>query len=372
MPANKLSDQRTLNALNLNELEKQAELAMQKIYFHYYQGGACDEITLRRNTQAFSEIELLPRMLVDVSKRDLSVEIFGSKLDLPVFIAPMAFQALADSRGELAMASAAKSRNTIITLSTLATYSIEEVAAVANHRWYQLYVYKDRQVTRDLVRRAEENGYEALVVTVDSPLLGRREKDIANGFHLPQGLRAANLENFNMGTVAQSEDHKESGLAAYIASLYDTSLTWKELSWIVSLTKLPVLVKGILRGDDALLAMDHGAAGIIVSNHGGRQLDTTVPTIKALPAVVKALRQHGHQCPVIMDGGVRRGTDVLKAMALGARAVLLGRPLLWGLALAGENGAAAVLDMIRAELDLALGLIGCPSVADLTGDLLDI
>ena len=362
---------KSINVLNLNELEPLAEKTMAELYFHYYQGGACDEITLRRNREAYQQIELLPRMLVDVSQRRLTCSLFGSQLDMPILIAPMAFQALAHKEGELAVAAAARRHNTIMTLSTLATYSLEQVAAVANHRWYQLYVYKDREITRELVKRAEQAGYEALVVTVDSPLLGRREKDIRNRFHLPAGLKAANLENFLLGEIDKSADG--SGLAAYIASLYDTSLTWQDLEWIIGLTKLPVLVKGIIRGDDACRAVDHGAAGIIVSNHGGRQLDTTIPTIAALPAVRSALAARGmdnDRCPILVDGGIRRGTDVLKALALGASAVLLGRPILWGLALGGEEGVNAVLDLIRHELDLALALCGCPDINDLSADLL--
>ncbi len=360
-----------VNVLNLNELEPLAEKAMEKLNFHYYQGGACDEITLRRNMSAYRQIELLPRMLVDVSKRELATELFGTTIGMPIIIAPMAFQALAHKDGELAMARAAKSHNTIMTLSTLATCSLEEVSQTGNHLWYQLYVYKDREITRELVRRAEASGYQALVVTVDSPVLGRREKDIANHFHLPKGLKAANLEAFMLADIDPAEDG--SGLAAYIASLYDTALTWADLEWIVSLTSLPVLVKGIIRGDDACLAVDHGARGIIVSNHGGRQLDTTIPTIAALPAVKAALAARGmdrNQYPILIDGGIRRGTDVLKALAMGAQAVLLGRPLLWGLALNGETGAATVLDLIKDELDLALALCGCPNVNELSLDLL--
>jgi 4-hydroxymandelate oxidase len=368
--------------INLTELE---ELVTQSLgatqispaHFDYYRGGACDEITLKRNCQAFKELAIWPRMLVDVSTRDMSLSLFQQKLEMPIFIAPTAFQALAHSQGELATAAAAKQLNTVMTLSTLSNHSIEEVAQVGHHLWYQLYVYKDRAITVDLVARAEANGYQALVVTVDSPLLGRRERDIRNHFALPPGLRAANLEKFALGNINHNSDihdnsQHNSNLASYIASLYDTSLTWKDLEWIISLTKLPVLVKGILRGDDAVKAVAAGAKGIIVSNRGGRQLDTTISTIEALPGITAAIANNNgkNDIEILLDGGIRRGTDVLKALALGAKAVMIGRPVLWGLALYGQNGVEAVLNLLKSEFDLAMALTGCNNLAAITSDLI--
>ena len=369
--------------INLAELEELVERSLDKTtlepsHFDYYRGGAADELTLKRNCQAFAEISIWPRMLVDISKRDMSLSLAGQAIDMPILIAPTAFQALAHNQGELATAAAAKKLNTIMTLSTLSNHDIEEVAKAGNHLWYQLYVYKDRAITKDLVARAEANNYKALVVTVDSPVLGRRERDIRNQFTLPPGLRAANLEKFALGNIKKNQNDnnkQESDLASYIASLYDTSLTWKDLEWIISLTKLPVLVKGVLRGDDAIKAVAAGAKGIIVSNHGGRQLDTTISTIEALPGITAALEKGNssnsyREVEVLLDGGIRRGTDILKALAMGAKAVMIGRPVLWGLALSGQSGVEAVLNLLKSEFDLAMALSGCGNLAAITSDLI--
>lgn len=251
-------------------------------------------------------------------------------------------------------------------MSTLSNTRMEDVAKVSTGpRWFQLYVYRDRGVTRSLVQRAEAAGFTALESTVDAPLLGQREADVRNHFHLPDGLTAANL-------VAPELDHVpdvagQSGLAAYITHLLDDNLTWRDVEWLWSITKLPVLVKGVSRGDDAKHAVESGAAGVIVSNHGGRQLDTARPTIRALPEVVEAV---AGRADVLIDGGIRRGTDVLKALALGARAMQVGRPVLWGLAVDGEAGLRHVLELLRAEFDLAMALCGCRSVAEITRDLI--
>lgn len=369
--------------INLAELEELVERSLDKTtlkpsHFDYYRGGAADELTLKRNCQAFAEISIWPRMLVDISKRDMSLSLAGQAIDMPILIAPTAFQALAHNQGELATAAAAKKLNTIMTLSTLSNHDIEEVAKAGNHLWYQLYVYKDRAITKDLVARAEANNYKALVVTVDSPVLGRRERDIRNQFTLPPGLRAANLEKFALGNIKKNQNDnnkQDSDLASYIASLYDTSLTWKDLEWIISLTKLPVLVKGVLRGDDAIKAVAAGAKGIIVSNHGGRQLDTTISTIEALPGITAALEKGNssnsyREVEVLLDGGIRRGTDILKALAMGAKAVMIGRPVLWGLALSGQSGVEAVLNLLKSEFDLAMALSGCGNLAAITSDLI--
>ncbi len=367
--------------INLAELEELVEKSLDKTtlapsHFDYYRGGAADELTLKRNCQAFAEISIWPRMLVDISQRDMSLSLAGQEIDMPIIIAPTAFQALAHRQGELATAAAAKKLNTIMTLSTLSNHDIEEVAKAGNHLWYQLYVYKDRAITKDLVARAEANNYKALVVTVDSPVLGRRERDIRNQFTLPPGLRAANLEKFALGNINKNKNNnQDSDLASYIASLYDTSLTWKDLEWIISLTKLPVLVKGVLRGDDAIKAVAAGAKGIIVSNHGGRQLDTTISTIEALPGIIAALeksnRSKSHrEVEVLLDGGIRRGTDILKALAMGAKAVMIGRPVLWGLALSGQSGVEAVLNLLKSEFDLAMALSGCGNLAAITSNLI--
>lgn len=353
------------NAVNLSELEELARSALQPMAYDYYSSGANDEITLRENEQAYRRLQLMPRMLVDCSKIDTSTVVMGQRVSMPVLIAPTAFQRLAHPDGEVATARAAGRAGTIMTLSTLSTSSIEEVAKVASSPlWFQLYVYRDRAITRSLVARAESAGYTALVLTVDSPRLGRRERDVRNRFQLPEKLCIANLELDKLASMPKNAD--DSSLSAYIASLYDRSLTWKDLEWFKSITKMPVLVKGILRSDDAKRAIEYGADGIIVSNHGGRQLDTVPATISVLEEIVEAA---GKKVEVLVDGGVRRGTDVIKALALGAKAVLLGRSVLWGLTLGGEDGVVDVLEMMRQELELAMTLSGTPTLDDVTRDL---
>ena len=351
--------------LSLFDYERLAAERLPPTTYDYFAGGANDELTLRENRAAFERIQLRPRVLVDVGERDSSTEVLGRRRPLPLLVAPMAFAKLAHPEGELAIARAAGAAGITMTLSTLATATLEDVAgAAAAPLWFQLYVFRDRGVTRSLVERAEASGYEALVLTVDAPLAGRREQDVRNRFALPEGLFAENLVSDELRSLPAGAD---SGLALYIASLLDQSLTWADVEWLRSITRLPLLVKGILRGDDAALAVEHGAAGVIVSNHGGRQLDTAVAAIDALPEVAATV---DGRAELLMDGGVRRGTDILKAIALGARAVLLGRPLLWGLAVDGEAGATRVLKILREEFELAMALCGCPTVEAIDTDLL--
>jgi 4-hydroxymandelate oxidase len=352
--------------VNLFEMERLAQEKLAQPAFDYYISGANDEITVRENHAAYERIQLAPRMLIDVSQRDMSTTVLGQKVSMPILIAPTAFQRMAHPDGEVASTRAAGKAGTIMTLSTLANSSIEEVAAAASGPlWFQLYVYKDRKITASLVQRAEAAGFSAIVFTVDSPLLGRRERDVKNRFHLPNNLSVKNL--MDAGLAELPSDIPDSGLAAYIASLYDTGITWKDVEWLRGITKLPILLKGILRPDDARKAVECGAHGIIVSNHGGRQLDTVPATITALPAIVDAVAD---KAEVLVDGGIRRGTDVMKAIAFGARAVLVGRPILWGLALDGEHGAGLALELLRQELDLAMALAGCPSISHITRDLI--
>jgi 4-hydroxymandelate oxidase len=352
--------------INLFELEAVARERLSREAYDYYASGAHDEVTLRENRAAYERLSLAYRVLVDVSRRDLTTRVLGHPVAMPLLVAPTAFQRLATPEGELATARAAGAAGTVMILSTLSNTSVEEVVAAASGPvWFQLYVYRDRKTTEELVRRAEAAGCRAIVLTVDAPLLGRRERDVRNRFTLPPGLSVANLLPVGYGDLPP--DAADSGLAAYVSSLIDPSLSWRDVAWLRSLTRLPLVIKGIVRPDDARRAAEAGAAAVVVSNHGGRQLDTAPATIEVLPEIADAL--HGSAVEVFMDGGVRRGTDILKALALGARAVLVGRPILWGLATGGEAGAVSVLRLLRGELDLAMALAGAPTIADITRDL---
>lgn len=356
----------SIDASNSGELEALARELLPEIAYDYFASGANDEITLRENRAAYERIALLPRMLIDVSVREMATTVLGEPVSMPILIAPTALPGLAHPEGEIAKTKAAGSARTIITLATLSTSSIEEAMAVATGPvWFQLYVFKDREISASLVQRAEAAGCKAVVLTVDVPVLGKRERDVRNRFTLPEHLSLKNL--LPAGCQELPKSLAGSGLAAYVASLFDATLTWKDIEWLARVTKLPVLVKGILRADDALRAVNHGASGIIVSNHGARQLDTAPATISVLPEIVDAV---AGAVEVYVDGGIRRGTDVLKAMAYGARAVLVGRPILWGLAVGGETGVKSVLEMLRQEFDLAMALSGCPTLSSITRDLI--
>lgn len=351
--------------INLFEIEQLAQKRLSTMARDYYASGANDEITLARNREAFDRMPLWYRVLVDVAQRDAGTTVLGEPLSMPVLVAPTAFHAMAHEDGEAATARAASAAGTVMVNSTLSNTAVEDVVAAASGPvWFQLYVYRDREATRALVERAEAAGCSALVLTVDAPLLGRRERDVRNRFRLPDDLHIENLFASGMGEMPA--EHAGSGLAAYFATLLDPSLTWKDVDWLRSITNLPVVIKGVVRPDDAHRAVDHGAGAIVVSNHGARQLDTSPATLDALPGVVEAV---DGRVEILLDGGVRRGTDVIKALALGARAVLVGRPVLWGLAVAGERGAAHVLQLLHDEIDLAMALSGCASVDDIRPDL---
>ncbi|ABG51616.1 FMN-dependent alpha-hydroxy acid dehydrogenase [Trichodesmium erythraeum IMS101] len=353
--------------INIFEYESLAPKYLSQMALDYYASGAWDEVTLRDNRTAYEKYKLRPRMLVDVSQRNLSTKILGQLMKMPILIAPMAFQCLAHPEGELATARVAADHGITMVLSTMSTKSLEDVALATNvpqSLWFQLYVHRDRFLTRTLVERAKAAGYQALCLTVDAPVLGVRERDRRNQFTLPSGLELANLTS--MANLEIPETEEESGLFAYVANQFDPALTWQDLEWLQSLTSLPVIVKGILRGDDAVRAVEHGAKGIIVSNHGGRQLDGAIATIDALPEVVAAV---GNKVDVLMDGGIRRGTDILKALALGAKAVLIGRPVLWALAVNGETGVHHLLELLRNELDVAMALSGCAKVENINPSL---
>ena len=351
-----------MSFVNLFEAEDQARAKLPPEIFDYYAGGANDEISLRQNRRIYDDMSLRYRVLVDVSQRSLKTSLLGFEMPAPIVIAPMSFQQMAHPDGEIATARAASEAGIIMTASTFATCNMESIAKAANgHLWFQLYTHRDRAMTKDLVLRAEACGYKALVLTADVPELGRRERDERHGFKLPPEMRVANFPDLKV------ESEHGSGLQTFIQGLRDGSLSWKDVDWLASITKMPILIKGIVRGDDALLAIEHGAKGVIVSNHGGRQLDTAVAPIHALPHVVAAVEG---RVPVLIDGGIRRGTDVIKCLALGANAIMLGRPVLWGLAVGGQAGVKRALDLLTAELDLALALCGVTDVGKVPRDLI--
>ena len=344
---------------NLEQLEELARSRISDMAFQYIVGGAEDEVTLRANRSAYQDYRFMPRVLRDVSDVRLGTTALGTKIAFPVIVAPTGFHRLCHPEGEVATAQGTSDGGTIFTASTIANCSLEDIAKGSDGpKWFQLYVFKDRGVTESLVKRAKKAGYKALVLTVDLPVHGRRERDMRTGFHLPKGLT---MGNFPAGPLA-SRSGGDSSLKTFVAEQFDATLTWEDVKWLKKVSGLPVIVKGILHPDDAALAVKNGVDGVVVSNHGGRQLDHTVATLDALPAVVDAVEG---RCEVFLDGGVRRGTDVLKAVALGARAVLVGRPVLWGLALGGRRGVAGVLDHLQREARTSMQILGAPSVADL-------
>jgi isopentenyl diphosphate isomerase/L-lactate dehydrogenase-like FMN-dependent dehydrogenase len=339
--------------LNVADYGRAAGEALTPDVFDYYDGGALDEVTLRENVASWQQLKLYYRVMAGVGPRDLSTTVLGRRVSMPVLVAPTAFHKLACPEGEVAAARAAGRAGTAFCLSSLSTTAMEEVfAAASSPKWFQLYIYKDRGLTRELIARAEAAGAEAIVLTVDAPGWGNRERDARNGFGLPPGLTVANVAPVGKGDFPQVQG---SGLAAYVRTHFESALSFDDLDWLCATSELPVVVKGVCRGDDARRSAEQGAAAVIVSNHGGRQLDTAPSTCHALPHVID---QVAGACEVLVDGGIRRGSDVLKALAMGARAVLVGRPVLWGLAVNGEEGALSVLEILRRELEEAMLLCG--------------
>jgi 4-hydroxymandelate oxidase len=352
--------------VNLYDFEAAALARLPRPIRDYYCGGANDEITLERNRAAYEAIPIHYRVLRDVSQRDLSTSVLGIPLSMPIVVAPTACHQLAHPDGELATARAAGAAGTLMMISTLANYAMEDISrATTGPLWFQLYVYRDRGVTLELIQRAEAAACRAIVLTVDAPVGGQRERDVRNEFCLPEGIVMRNLLPAGR-SFAGLEDGRGSA-AAYINAMFDPSISWRDLDWLAVHTQLPVVLKGLVRADDAVRAREHGAQGVIVSNHGGRQLDTSPATIEVLESITTAI---DGRIDVLIDGGVRRGTDVLKALALGARAVLVGRPILWGLSVDGEQGVRRVLDILRQELDVAMALAGCCSVDEVDTDLI--
>lgn len=345
--------------INVADFERVAAEKLDAGVAGYFFGGAGDELTLRENVAAWSGWRLRPRVLAGLGEWSAGVEVLGGEASMPILVAPVAYQGLVDPDGEEAMARAAAAEGTVMCLSTLATRRPRPVAEAApgGRRWFQLYSFKDRGVTRALMEEAIECGYEAIVLTVDAPQAGNRERDQRTGFEIPKELGVPGVE------AALGSDR-----AVTIAETFDLmepALSFSDLEELAGECRVPVLVKGVLTGEDAGRAVEHGAAGVVASNHGGRQLDRCLATADALPEVVEAVAGRG---VVLVDGGIRRGVDIAIALALGADAVLVGRPALWGLAVGGEAGARRVLALLREELELTLALCGCATPEELGGE----
>jgi 4-hydroxymandelate oxidase len=343
------------NLVNLHDYERVALERLAPGPLAYFAGGAGDERTLADNRAAFARRRIVPRVMRDVSSVDTGIELFGRRSPSPIWIAPTALQRMAHPDGEVATARAAAARGVTMAVSTSASTDLADIAAVGGPRWFQVYLLADPGARRALVERAVENGYEALLLTVDLARIGRRERDLRVGFRIPEGVDIPNV------AIAAGVTPEEVASVAFV-----DNLTWPDLEWLAGFG-LPVIVKGILHPDDARLAIEHGAAGIGVSNHGGRQLDGAIASVDALPGIADAV---AGRVPILLDGGVRRGTDVLMALALGATAVGIGRPVIWGLAVDGEAGVGSVLDFLGREFETAMALSGAASIADLTPDLL--
>ena len=356
--------------VTLADHEQHARTQLDDNAWAYFSGGAADEISLRANRTAWDALPLWPRVLRPLAGGHTRVPLLGRTLAHPILLAPVAFQRMAHPDGELAMAYAAAALGAGVVLSTQASVSVESVAQAVlpdpgrGPLWFQLYLQPDRGFTQALVQRAEAAGYEALVLTVDAPTSGVRDRERRAGFRLPSGVGPVNLA----GLQTPASPPLSPGQSALFDGLLHHAPTWDDIAWLQSITRLPVLLKGVLHPADARQAVSVGAAGLIVSNHGGRTLDTAPATSSALPRVVQAV---GGAVPVLADGGIRRGTDVLKAMALGASAVLVGRPAVWGLANAGAAGVAHVLRLLRDELEVAMALTGCATLAEATPALLE-
>jgi isopentenyl diphosphate isomerase/L-lactate dehydrogenase-like FMN-dependent dehydrogenase len=331
-----------------------AKRKLSKKIFDFIDAGACDEITKRKNRDAFDDISLRPFCLRDVSSIDPSVNLLGNKLSSPILIAPTAFHQLVHKQGEVGSAKAAKSCGIPMVVSSMSNISLEDIATYSmnDNLWLQIYIFKNRALTEALIHRAEKAGYKAIVVSVGTPVTGKRDKDVRNQFSLPPELSTG---NFNSTVNREVIYH-------FTAHEFDPSLTWQDIEWVKSITTLPIILKGILNPIDAEKACHLNISGIVVSNHGGRQLDTAEATITALPDIVKTVAQ---RTMVLIDGGITRGTDIFKSIALGADAILIGRPVLWALALDGEKGVAAMLNILKDEFEITMKLTGCHQIQEI-------
>ncbi|CAJ1003093.1 alpha-hydroxy-acid oxidizing protein [Brevibacillus aydinogluensis] len=356
--------------ISSEDWEQRARAILPDGPFDYICGGSGAEETLAANRTAFQRWAIVPRMLRDVSDRTLSITLFGQQLDTPILLAPIGMQGIAHPEGELATARAAAAYNVPFIASTVSTYSLEQIAETMGDapRWFQLYWSNDREVSASMVRRAEAAGYGAIVLTVDTIMLGWKRRDFRNGYSpLKEGKGLANYINDPVFCSRLPVVNEEAAVQEILRNIYHPALSWEDIGFLRQQTRLPILFKGILHPEDAKLAVEHGVDGLIVSNHGGRQLDGAISSLDALPSVAEAV---GGRIPLLLDSGIRTGADIIKALALGANAVLIGRPFLYGLAVAGEKGVARVIDTLISELDVSLALSGSKSVSDLNRGIL--
>ena len=353
--------------INLFDLESRFTQKLPKPIEGYYSSGARDEVTLKRNRSIFNEYELLPKILRDVSNINLKTSILGIDIDAPILLAPVAMQQMAHEEGEGGTARAAKNFNTIMTHSTISNKSIHEIGPIHSKLFFQLYFSKDRDFTSQMLKDTKSLGYKAIVFTVDAPRLGTRERDERNSFKMPDHLKLGNFVGTKFEHFDKIQEYEGSSMNAHSDHLFDPSLTFEIIPWIKEQSNLPVLVKGVLRPDDATKALSFGADGIIISNHGGRQLDHAVPAVKQIEPIRNTV---GYEPLIIVDGGIRRGTDILKCIALGADAIQIGRPLLYGLEYGGQKGVELVLDILKTELTEAMVLTGCRNLDEITIDLI--
>jgi isopentenyl diphosphate isomerase/L-lactate dehydrogenase-like FMN-dependent dehydrogenase len=350
--------------LDIKGFEEYAHKQFPKNLTAFFSRGAGDEITLRENASAFDRIKLLPRVLKNVEERSLSTVILSQAIDFPLIIAPMAFQKLVHSDGEIATAKAAQKHNVIMAVSTCSTCSFEEIKSHTNvSPWFQLYIYKDREITQNLIRLAEISGYAGIVLTVDVPLYGKRTKEIRHPIILSSDFEMKNLQNagLNLKDIAANE------LTGYLSSLLDPTINWNDIAWLRSKTSLPIILKGIMNPKDIQIAIEYNIDVVVISNHGGRQLDTTLSSVDALKLIRDTVNGN---MDIILDGGVRKGIDILKALALGTKAVMVGRPILWGLVADGEEGVKRVLNILKSELDLSMALCGYTSINQINEEVL--
>ncbi|MBT3629113.1 MAG: alpha-hydroxy-acid oxidizing protein [Rhodospirillaceae bacterium] len=371
---------------NVAAMRTEAKRALPRAIFDFVDGGAGDEVTLRRNESDFDALSLLPRPLNGAAERDMSITLFGQKLSMPLMVAPTGLAGLLWPDGEAASARAAAAAGTAYCLSHGSVCTLEALAGTGvTPRWMQTYIYKDRELTREIAERAAAAGYEALVVTIDTQIVGNRERDIRNGFLIPPRLSAGEVARMafklpwlwrmrreipkitfgNYKRAGEAEDL--TALAERMLTLPDPGMTWRDIEWLRGIWPGALLLKGVLHPDEAAAAVACGVDGMLVSNHGGRQLDGAASAIEALPGVVEAV---DGRAKILLDGGIRRGTHVIKALALGADCCLTGRPQFWGLAVAGEAGVAHVLEIFRREIDLAMGLSGLAKIGDIGPDIL--